>query len=73
MLDRGGWNFRWSGVGSQMYFLTGLVLVVLGLLFISDIVKWIVTFFGFVFIVLGILALIMGFVTWLSELRGPRQ
>lgn len=67
-----GWQFRYSGTQASLF--VGLFLIVLGLLFVigSDLIEWIFKVFGYIFIVLGIVALAMGVLNWLSQLRRPR-
>lgn len=68
-MGSGGRQFRYSWSGTQAYFVIGIVLVLLGLLFLSPVVRWIITAFGYIFIVLGAIAIVLGIINWLSDLR----
>ena len=57
--------FRFGGSGSGAYIGCGAVLVILGLLLLSPLIRWLITALGYIFIALGGVAVAVGILSWL--------
>lgn len=61
---------RFGGRRSGASFGCGAFLVLLGLVFLSPVIDWLVAVLGYIFIALGIIVLVLAVVSWLF---GPRR
>jgi hypothetical protein len=46
------------------------LLVILGLLLLSPVIRWLITALGYIFVALGGVAVVVGIVSWLFGRRG---
>ncbi len=52
--------------GGGMWFVVGIILIVLGLLIQSSLFKWLLEFIGWILVIIGIIAIIIAVVSMFS-------
>ena len=69
--DGNGWHFSWDGGGAQAFLILGLFLIVMGLILVvgSGVIARIIWLFGWILMVVGIIAAVLGIINWFASPR----